>query len=127
MRNVSLILLFDKDKRILMQHRSKDAKRFPNFWGFFGGGIESDETPEQALLRESKEELDYTPQNPRLIMVQDKGAKKKKYVYIEKFNDNVKLIQSEGQAMGWFKLDDTKNLKMIDHDRKVIEYIKNKY
>lgn len=129
-RNVSLILLFDKDKRILLQHRSKDAKRLPDFWGFFGGGIEEGETPEQALIRESKEELDYTPQKPRLVMQQEfeyKNVNNKKYVYMEEYDNSIELHQHEGQDMGWFTLDDTKNLKMIDHDREVIEYIKNKY
>ncbi|MDD4358518.1 MAG: NUDIX domain-containing protein [Candidatus Pacebacteria bacterium] len=44
---------------IFLQKRSKDAKRAPGFFGFFGGGAEEGETPEQALLREIKEELDY--------------------------------------------------------------------
>jgi len=129
-RNVSLLLLFDKEKRILLQHRTSDAKRLPDFWGFFGGGIEEGETPEQALARESKEELDFTPQTPHLIMTQEfeyKNIKAKKYVYMEEYNDSIKLTQREGQAMDWFDIEDMKKLKMVDHDREVIEYIKDKY
>ncbi|MEA3463857.1 MAG: NUDIX hydrolase [Patescibacteria group bacterium] len=129
-RNVSLILLYDKNKRILLQHRSKYTKRLPNFWAFFGGGIEKGETPKQALIRESKEELNYTPKRPSLLMVQEfeyKNVKNKKYVYMEELDKSVKLNQNEGQAMGWFYLNDIKNLKMIEHDREVIKYIRNKY
>jgi 8-oxo-dGTP pyrophosphatase MutT (NUDIX family) len=44
---------------IFLQKRSKDAKRAPGFFGFFGGGAEENETPEETLLREIKEELNY--------------------------------------------------------------------
>ena len=56
-RDVSLIILYNKDKRMLLQHRAKDAPRAPDFWAFFGGGIDEGETPEEALVRESMEEL----------------------------------------------------------------------
>ena len=128
-KQVSLLLLFDKDKRILFQHRSKDMDNLPNYWAFFGGHIEEGETPEQALVRESEEELEYTPKNPRLAMTQEfehENIQYKKYVYMEEY-DNSKLVQHEGQAMGWYNLDETKNLKMIFHDREVIEFIKSKY
>ncbi len=43
---------------VFLQRRDMDAKRSPDWFGFFGGGIEQDETPEQAIKREIKEELD---------------------------------------------------------------------
>jgi len=81
-------------------------------------------------LRESKEELGYTPQNPRLVMVQEyehEGVKNKKYIYMEEYNNDTSLHLADGQAMDWFQPQDTKKLKMIDHDREVIRYIKDKY
>ena len=40
-----------------VQRRSKEACRNPDHFGLFGGGLEAGETPEQALIREIKEEL----------------------------------------------------------------------
>lgn len=40
MRNISVILLINTDKKFLLQHRADDTKRAPGKWGFFGGGIE---------------------------------------------------------------------------------------
>ncbi len=128
-KQVSLLILFDKDKRILLQHRSEDQEGLPGYWAFFGGHIENGETPEQALLRESEEELEYMPENPRLVMTQDfmhDNIRHRKYVYLEEYN-NSKLVQHEGQAMGWYHLGEIQKLKMVDHDREVIDYIKNKY
>ncbi|MDD2274689.1 MAG: NUDIX hydrolase [Candidatus Pacebacteria bacterium] len=48
---------------VFLQKRSNDAKRYPGLFGFFGGGAEGTENPEEALLRETKEELDYIPDN----------------------------------------------------------------
>jgi 8-oxo-dGTP diphosphatase len=42
---------------VFMQKRSPDMKSLPNLFGFWGGGIEQGETPEQALVREAREEL----------------------------------------------------------------------
>ena len=46
-----------------LQKRSDDAERAPGGFTIFGGGVEKDETPETAMLRESKEELNYIPNN----------------------------------------------------------------
>jgi 8-oxo-dGTP pyrophosphatase MutT (NUDIX family) len=54
---VALIVL--EDGRYLLQLRDqKPGIFFPGHWGLFGGAVESGETPEQAVRREIKEELE---------------------------------------------------------------------
>ncbi|EHH69196.1 bifunctional GNAT family N-acetyltransferase/(deoxy)nucleoside triphosphate pyrophosphohydrolase [Gluconobacter morbifer] len=48
--------LLDAEGRILLAKRP-EGKRLAGLWEFPGGKVERDETPEQALLREMKEEL----------------------------------------------------------------------
>lgn len=48
--------VIEKDGLILCAQRGKD-KALGGFWEFPGGKIEADETPQQALEREIKEEL----------------------------------------------------------------------
>ena len=58
MKQIAQILLFDCDGRLLIYQRDdKPEIPFPNRWDFFGGHVEARETPEQALVREVKEEL----------------------------------------------------------------------
>ena len=44
----------------LLQLRDSNPKiSYPNVWSFFGGGIDTGETPWQVLQRELKEELEW--------------------------------------------------------------------
>lgn len=59
-RKVSVLIpyyLKDGDIFIFLQKRNPDAKRLPGYFGFFGGGIEADESPKSGLKREIQEEL----------------------------------------------------------------------
>ena len=63
-REVSTLIPYKKSNAEIsfyLQRRDKNAKQLPDYFGFFGGGVESGEIPENALLREIKEELDYEP------------------------------------------------------------------
>jgi 8-oxo-dGTP diphosphatase len=52
-----LVLINQKTKEILFQKRPKLTKWNPNVWGFFGGKNENNETKEECLIREIKEEI----------------------------------------------------------------------
>lgn len=46
---------------VYLQKRTKDAPRLPDYFGFFGGGAEGNENPEETLQREIKEEMNIVP------------------------------------------------------------------
>lgn len=54
---VSAVALVDCDNRVLLTKRPKE-KTMQGLWEFPGGKVEKNETPEIALVRELKEELD---------------------------------------------------------------------
>ena len=54
---VSAVALIDPDGRLLLAQRP-EGKSLAGLWEFPGGKVEPFETPEAALIRELKEELD---------------------------------------------------------------------
>lgn len=124
-RNLALIILLNGQKEFLLQLRDKNASIAPGIWAFFGGGIENGETPETALFREIKEELDYIPKNPKLFLTQDYvygGNSGTKYVFIDQYDPSQKLQQHEGESMGWFSHERSKKkLDMADYDRIILK------
>lgn len=126
----ALIILYDHEKRFLLQHRTNDAAVLPNYWAFFGGGIRVGETPEDAVRREAFEELNYKLKAPLFFTEQDFRAddiEGHMYIYIEAFDGDKSVLKlQEGQGWGWYKASEIDNLKMVYHDRQLIKSI-NKY
>lgn len=95
---------------LFMQKRAKDHKRGGDMFGFFGGGIQESETPEEALFRESKEELGIIPENFHLFKKYDLSATKyfspaELYLFVMPIDDGFEkgiTISSEGQYAKWF-------------------------
>lgn len=133
---VVAIILYDRAGKMLLQHRTNNAEIMPNYWAFFGGGVEGNETPEKAIKREAKEELNYDLAGPRLIYENEitvPGTNEKRLlsVFIEPFDCNKNVLKlGEGQGWGWFTRQETASLKMLDHNRAILklatEYIKGK-
>jgi 8-oxo-dGTP diphosphatase len=55
--NVTSNAILLKDKKVLIGKRLKSKKTYAGFWDVFGGHVENNETPEEAMKREVKEEL----------------------------------------------------------------------
>jgi 8-oxo-dGTP diphosphatase len=66
------IAILHQDNKFLMQLRDDIPGIFyPGHWGFFGGHIESGETPEEAVVREVMEEISYAMLNPKFYMISE--------------------------------------------------------
>jgi len=125
--SVALIILYDFEKKFLLQHRSQNAKVLPGYWAFFGGEIKRGETPEKAVRREAFEELNYRIRSPELVIEQDfteGDVFGHIYVYIEALNqDRSSLRLKEGQGWGWYNQKQMQGLKMTERDKQIISFI----
>lgn len=129
-RDVAIILLFNENKEVLLQHRSDDAKRLPGYWAFFGGAIETSETPLEAVKREALEEIGYKLKAPKAVMLQPLtgvNLSGSMHVFMEKYDSSQKLELNEGQGMKWVALPIDEGMKIIDHDKEVLSFIEGKY
>ncbi len=138
-RNVAIIIFYDKEKRILLQDR-RGINKLGEEWGFFGGEIKEGETPEQAIVREIKEELDFDLKQCRYVLEYSckfEESLKKKFpnfgfdailckVFIAPLKDNLsKFKQVEGKNMQLFSLEEAEKLKFpSEGDIEVIRRLK---
>jgi len=126
-RNVAIIIFYDKDNRILLQDR-RGISKLGEEWGFFGGEINKDETPEQAVVRESREELNFDLKEYKYIgeySYEIEDSLKKRFanfdfdfilckVFIASLKDNLpKFKLKEGKNMRLFSLNEAEKLKMV--------------
>lgn len=123
-RNAALIILYDSNRNILLQHRTNDAPAYPGYIGFFGGEIETGENPLEAVKRETIEELNYVLKKPKLVHsceYENEYYKGKKYYFIEKCLNKRLLRLQEGQAMIWTTFSKARSLKMTEWNKKILE------
>jgi 8-oxo-dGTP diphosphatase len=125
-RDVSILILQDGDK-ILLQKRSTSAKRFPGKWGLFGGGVDNDETPEMALRREVREELNLSLSEFDLIdkreyFIENTMESGHIYTFLAKYN-NEKLELLDVGEMHWMTLEGTLELDLMPDIRAIINKI----
>lgn len=92
--------------RILLNHRSQYVEQ-PNTWGVWGGAIDSNESPIQAVKRESQEESGYMPDNSNIIPIyvfHDENSGFKYYNFIvltpDEFTPNIPA-NSQWETQGW--------------------------
>src|SRR3989338_7708113 len=111
-RDSALMVLYDSDKRIMLQLRDENARTYKNQWGFFGGGIKAGESSMDALVRETFDELMHKPVSLELAFVIDDPDETgmKKYFFVEKCIDKTRLDLHESKGMRWFNFVDAEKI-----------------
>jgi 8-oxo-dGTP diphosphatase len=56
---VAIAILYQENKLLLQLRDNIPTILYPGYWCLFGGHLDPDETPEQAVVREIKEEINY--------------------------------------------------------------------
>ena len=63
------LIIHDDNKKVLIAQRSKIKHKFPMLWETVGGTLENEETPEECIRREVKEELNCEVSELKLFKV----------------------------------------------------------
>jgi 8-oxo-dGTP pyrophosphatase MutT (NUDIX family) len=130
-REISILIPYKKENGLIsvyLQKRLKSAKRLPDYFGFFGGGIENEETIEQGLRREMEEEIGFIPEGYVFFRTYE-FPRSIKNIYTLEVDDSFekKVTILEGEYGKWFSKDESYNeKKLIDEDKLVLKDLFNK-
>jgi len=118
MKRISAIILENDQGEFLLALRdNKPGIPFPNHWDLIGGHVEDGETPEEALVREYKEELDldlteYSFYKKYECLTGD-AYENTKYIYTGKINVPIEEITLlEGERPQYFSKEEIPDLKL---------------
>ena len=105
-KGCSIIFLNDQTQILLFLRDDIPEIPYPNMWDIPGGHVEKNETPEQCIVREMKEEMDLDLQDFKEFKTLE-FADRKEYVFWKKENLDISKIElTEGQCLKWFTEDD---------------------
>ncbi len=120
-KGASIIFINDKSHVLLFLRDDIPDIPYPNMWDIPGGHVEDNETPEQCIIREMKEEMDLDLEDYRLFSTIHFDGRHE-YTYWKKTNLNIECIQlTEGLRLRWFTKDEAKKTKLANGFNMVIE------
>jgi 8-oxo-dGTP diphosphatase len=130
MKEIAAIILENDEGKFLLYLRDNNPDiPFPNHWDLIGGHIEEGETPEEALVREVKEELDldlkeYTFYKKYECLTGD-AYENIKFIYSGKINLPIeKVTLLEGVRPQYFSKEEIPNVKFANILKSIVmDYI----
>lgn len=125
---VSAVVMVDVEGRILIAQRP-EGKNMAGLWEFPGGKIEDGETPERALIRELKEELNIDTTESCLAAFTFASHTYEDFhllmpVYLCRKWDGT-MQPREGQNLKWVKIEELKNYPMPPADEPLLAMIRD--
>lgn len=126
--NVVLIGFFDQNGKVMLNRR-KDAPE--EMWELIGGGIEENESPEDAIVREVFEELQYTLDKDKDELRLDDSFKLETdtfsadvHYFTAKFPGKDKFADSEEtlvEDLELFPVEESLSLTLLPMTRRILE------
>ncbi|HNR43307.1 MAG TPA: NUDIX domain-containing protein [Bacteroidales bacterium] len=119
-RKIAAIILENEHRELLLYRRdNKPGIPFPGHWDLIGGHVENGETPEKALVREVKEELDLDLKEfsffKKYECFEGDAYPNIKYIYYGKINLPVeKITLLEGDIVRYFKREEIADVKFAN-------------
>jgi 8-oxo-dGTP diphosphatase len=129
----AIILENDKGEFLLYLRDSKPEIPFPDYWDLIGGHVEEGETPEQALVREVKEELDIDLKEyefyKKYVCLTGDAYENTKYIYSGKINLPIEEITLlEGVRPQFFSKEEIPDVKFANILKTIVmDYINDTY
>ena len=129
----AIILENDKGDFLLALRDNKPGIPFPNHWDLIGGHVEEGETPEEALVREYKEELNLDLKDfsfyKKYVCLSGDAYDNTKYIYTGKINIPIEEITLlEGERPEYFTRKEIPGVKFANIMKSIVlDYINDHY
>jgi len=125
----AIIFENDKGELLLYLRDNKPGIPFPLHWDLIGGHVEEGETPEEALVREVKEELDFDLKEycffRKYECLEGDAYPNVKYIYTGKINIPIEEITLlEGDHARYFTREEIPEVKFANMLKEIVmDYI----
>jgi 8-oxo-dGTP diphosphatase len=133
MKEIAAIILENDNGEFLLYLRdNKPGIPFPGYWDLIGGHVEEGETPEEALVREVKEELDIDLKDytfyKRYECLTGDAYENIKYIYKGKINIPIgEVTLLEGVRPQYFSREEIPNVKFANILKSIVMDYINEY
>lgn len=113
------------EKKIFLVKRVSTALLFPGCWACPGGKAELGETPEEAAIREVKEETNLNFKPTSLFTI-NYYKDRKMYRFFGNWSGEIKLQEIEIADSAWFTFDEAKDLDFAFDFKSILKELRNK-
>ncbi|MCU0413975.1 MAG: NUDIX domain-containing protein [Ignavibacteriaceae bacterium] len=132
MKQIAAIIFENDEGELLLYLRdNKPGIPFPLHWDLFGGHVEKGETPEEALIREVKEELGYDLQDYKFfrdyVCLEGDAYPNIKHIYSGKINIPIgEITLYEGDHARYFTKEEIPVLNFANILKEIVlDFIKS--
>ena len=103
-----------RDGLVLLVHRHPSRRWYPDCWDLVGGHVESGESPNQAVIRECREELGVQVHDPVSIpmTISDPTLDMHAFLVTRWEGEPVNAAPEEHDGLRWFRPGDLADLKL---------------
>jgi 8-oxo-dGTP diphosphatase len=119
-KGASMIFINSDNQVLLFLRDDKKEIPYPNYWDVLGGNVERDETPQDCIIREMKEELEIELKMPTLFNVYDMDDRIEYTFWMETNFDISKINLHEGQKLKWFAQQEILNTELAFNFKEIL-------
>lgn len=125
---VAVGVVFNQHKQVLVGQRTVQDRYYQK-WEFPGGKLEANESVEQALIREFKEEVGIEIQSSEKFMqIEHDYPDRKVRLYVHTVDKFAGVARSqEGQAIKWVSVSELDKLDFLQGNQTMIDALQDKY
>lgn len=128
MKFASIWIIIDNNKRLLLIKRSYKSKIYPSLWAIPWWRWNENESPEDIVIREIKEEvwLNFEPENLYLEEISEIWwIITKIHKFLWKHSWTIIIQENECDWYGWYNYDEIKKLDLAFNHLELVECLKN--